>query len=164
MNQTLNTVFQDARHLLQFNPHKGSLRCSDYRSGEIIWIRRLDDAEYIAGVLADNLSFYVPVESGDKQGIFLCLERETGETRWHIPGRSLMQLVYDGFLYLIFIDDQQRYFLLKVALDNGATAWYHQVEEDLTGYSFKGDIITLEYASGNVETLDASSGATRAVS
>lgn len=122
------------------------------------WAKKLDGSPEIICVLEDGERFYLACETGETNGQFLALDRETGSTRWFIPGRSFMHVLFDGFLYLIFVDGEDRFYLLKVDREEGRTLWHHRVEEDLQEYVFTGNELRLSYGSGRGEKIRLADG------
>jgi hypothetical protein len=144
---------------LTWDPDKSIVTCRD--KGEVrrkIWIKKIADAGFVTSVIEDGERYYLACESGDSQGTFLCVDRENGETLWYIPGRSFLQVVYEGFLYMIFIDEQGAYFLLKIDRADGSSVWHHRVDMDLCEYRFSTRRIRLFYESGREEILDGATG------
>lgn len=145
--------------ILSFDFMKGILVCRE-ADGERRkrWVKKLEGVNRVENVIEDDEKYYVACENGDANGHFLALDKPTGATEWFIPGKSFLQLFYDGGLYLIFVDGSMRHHLLRVDTADGATVWHHGVDEDLAEYSFRARRIVLRYASGRVEVLDAERG------
>ncbi|TAL35275.1 MAG: hypothetical protein EPN93_10775 [Spirochaetes bacterium] len=144
---------------LSWDPEKSIVTCRE--KGEVhrkVWIKKLEDAGFLTSVIEDGARYYLACESGESQGTFLCVDRENGETLWDIPGRSFLQVVYEGFLYMIFVDEQGAYFLLKIDRADGSSVWHHRVDEDLCEYRFSTRRIRLYYSSGREEVLDGATG------
>lgn len=144
---------------LIFDPAKSILLCrARGNDGRTIWAKKLYDAGSIAGIFEDGECYYINCESGEREGRFLALERESGVTRWFIPGRSFLHVQYEGFLFLVFIDEEGSYYLLKVERASGNALWHHRVDDDLCEYSFTRRSIHLQYSSGKTETLSHETG------
>ncbi len=144
---------------LVFEEDKKILHCRDLGEGESRrWVKKLPDVLYVAAVLEDAKHYYVACDYTATDGIFLALEKESGTTAWFIPGRSLMHVLYHGFLYLVFVDGDGNYFLIKAETGQGGKVWHHRVDEDLYEYSFYRDRITLLYRSGKKDVLSAGEG------
>jgi hypothetical protein len=151
--------FEREHTVLSYDSGKSILVCRD-RTGENrkLWAKKLNDIAFIKNVLEDERRYYVAGESGDEGGQFLALDKATGSTDWFIPGRSFLQVVYAASLYLIFIDGEGRYFLLRVDRETGNHLWHHRVDGDLANYRFTRTLVELTYASGRTEYVSADTG------
>jgi hypothetical protein len=144
---------------LLLEPEKAILICRSLGEGEgKLWVKKLPDVHGISRVLEDSRCYYISCDYNTTGGVFLAVNRESGETEWYIPGRSLLHVLFKGFLYLIFIDEAGEYYLIKVELEGGTKIWYHRVDEDLYEYTFRGSRITLLYKSGRRDVLSVSDG------
>lgn len=150
-------IFEMKRNSLIYDQAKSILLCR-LKKGNKLWARKVNDVNFISSVIEDDEKFYISFESGEKSGRFLAIDKKSGKTGWYIPGKSFLQVLFDGSLYLIFIDDQDRYYLLKVRRDNGKSVWHHRVDADLIEYRFKGQRIRLYYTSRKFETISAATG------
>ncbi len=147
--------------VLRYDFDKSTLLCLDKSdNSKKIWIKKLNNITHVSNIIEDNKKYYIVCESGDINGQFLALSKDSGSTKWFIPGKSFMQVIFKGALYLIFIDDNNKYYLLKVRRDNGKTTWHHRVDQDLFEYSFSGNKITLSYSSKKKELLSIRTGKT----
>ncbi len=159
MNRESTQFFIMSREKLLFDYESGVLLCkSKDEPEEKRWAKKLPDVVAVDTILEDAEKFYVACENSETDGIFLALSRDDGRTLWYIPGKSLMHLLYDGFLYLIFIDEFRRYYLIKAELGEGRKVWHHEVDEDLAEYTFSRTGIRLVYRSGREESLSIKTG------
>jgi len=151
--------FEMSETALIFEEDKSILLCKSLGEGEgKIWAKKLPDVHVITAVREDALRYYVACDYSARDGIFLALERESGSTEWYIPGRSLLHVLFKDHLYLIFVDGDGAYFLIKVEPGDGSKAWHRSVDEDLHEYSFFKDRITLKYRSGKREAVSVADG------
>ncbi|HDP80942.1 MAG TPA: hypothetical protein ENN21_08890 [Spirochaetes bacterium] len=154
--------FSLGEYVLVFDLDRSILTCRARGEGQKkIWGKKLKDVHYVERVLEDAEKYYVACENGEHTGLFLALHRDTGATAWFIPGKSFLQIIYGGYLYLIFIDDREDYFLLKVDREDGRALWHHRVEDDLYEYCFNDGVITLKFGSGLTKSLDLGTGRAR---
>lgn len=151
--------FEMRETVLVYEPMKSILVCKE-SSGERkkLWVKKLLEGSVVLGAVEDDARYYVALQSGDASGQFMALERASGATSWFIPGRAFLQILFDCFLYLIFIDERERYFLLKVDPGSGSAVWHYSVEADLCEYSFTKKRVYLHYASGRREAVSLESG------
>ncbi len=153
------TSFELKDSVLSYDPEKSLVVCrtrgEDRRN---IWIKKLEDTGRVTRVLEDDERYFLACEYGEAEGTFLALDRESGATAWYIPGRSFLQVVYEGHLFMIFIDEHGAYFLIKVECAGGTSVWHHRVESDLAEYRFNPRRIRLFYESGREETLNSITG------
>ncbi len=151
--------FELKKTILDFNEEKSILICLDGRQEtKKLWAKKLPDVQCISGVKEDGERYYVACEYTNTDGIFLALNKETGNTVWYIPGRSLLQIMYKNYPYLIFIDDNEKFHLIKAEPKDGSKIWHHPLDADLAEYSFNRDKITLRYRSGKKDVLSAEDG------
>jgi len=129
-----------------------------------MWAKKIYDIESIYNALEDNGKFYLSCDSGEKSGQFLAIHKKTGSTAWFIPGKTFLQILFEKFLYLIFVDENDCYFLLKVNQSKGETLWHHKVKEDLKEYAINKNRVKLVYSSGMIEILSSASGKPEAIS
>lgn len=147
---------------LSFNYDKSVLTCmEELPLPRKKWVKKLNQVEGIRNILEDGEHYYISCAGEDIYGCFLAIFKDSGSTAWYIPGKSFMEVLHGGFLYLIFVDDQSRYFLIKVERDEGTPIWHHRVEEDLYFYHFTDRHIILHYASGKRELIAPASGESR---
>ncbi len=160
MVKNINTqVFEMKNTILRYYPDKSILVChSKSKNNKKVWAKKLNNISYLSKIIEDNKKYYIACESGEVNGQFLALLKDSGSTDWFIPGKSFLQLLYDGYLYLIFVDDNDNYYLIKVRRENGSTSWHHNVDQDLFEYSFSKKKISLHYSSGKKESLSVRTG------
>jgi outer membrane protein assembly factor BamB len=157
-NYIVQNIEMDGSELV-LDPAKSILVCLETGEGKRkLWAKKLNDAGFIDTVLEDAEKYYVACESGDSSGQYLALRKDTGETLWFIPGKCFLQVLFEGFLFLIFVDDRGDHYLLKVDRENGNALWHHRVDEDLREYSFTKKRVKLAYASGKTESLSMENG------
>lgn len=145
--------------VLLFEEDKSILLCKSLGGDERkLWAKKLPEVVFIGSVREDGARFYVTCDYSATDGIFLALEKESGRTAWYIPGRSLLQVLYKDFLYLVFVDAEGLYYLIKAEPEGGKKIWHHRVDEDLYEYSFHHDRITLLYRSGKKDVLSSGEG------
>jgi len=150
--------FELNEYLIQYDPETFSLLCRKMPEGKNIWIRKIEDGGFIAGAVHDEDTFYFSIESGDKSGQFMAVNRADGSTRWIIPGKSYMSQLYDNSLYLIFVDSSDTFYLIKVRATDGSKVWHYRVSEDLYQYKINKNRITLKYHDGKTDIISSESG------
>jgi len=150
--------FELNEHLIQYDPDTFILLCRRIPEGKNIWIRKIEDGGFIAGAVQDEDNFYISIESGDTSGQFIAINKTDGSTRWIIPGRAYMFQLFRDSIYLIFIDENEQYFLIKAKTDDGSKEWHYQVDEELYQYTINKDRITLKYHDGRIDILNSKSG------
>ena len=138
---------------LVFNDEMCAIVCVTQPEGRKLWVKKFTEPVAIQNVLFDDAFYYVACRTGEAEGMFLSLVKSNGFTRWFIPGRTFLEVLYDGFLYLIFVDEQDRFFLIKVNCEDGSKVWHQQIDDDLYYYHFKDEGIILHYASGKKEMI-----------
>ncbi len=147
---------------LVFDRSKSILTCKSIADeSRKLWAKKLEEVLFLEKVIEDTDKYYVACGIGEHSGRFIALDRKTGVTEWFIPGKSFLQLLYEDYLYLIFVDDREAYYLLKVDRSDGASVWHYRVETDLCEYCFKKNSLTLWFQSGRTETMDIRSGRQR---
>ncbi len=143
--------------LLSYDPEKSILLCKN-KNGKNLWAKKFIDIDIISEVEEDSDSLYISTELDEKRGQFVALSKTDGNTQWHIPGRALFQKIFGVNIFLIFIDDEERYYMIKVDKSTGEKIWYFRVDEDLSEYSLRNDRILLKYASGKEERISTETG------
>ncbi len=157
--KTLNIqTFEMEDAVLRYDMDKSMLTCWSRFNNRKFWIKKLYDLNWISGIIEDNKKYYLACDSGEINGQFLAIKKLDGATEWFIPGKSFLHVIYKRYIYLIFADENDRFYLLKVYLSNGKAAWYHPVDRDLAEYSFADNKIRLHYQSGKTEVLSAGTG------
>ncbi|MCU0821428.1 MAG: hypothetical protein MUC95_03015 [Spirochaetes bacterium] len=151
--------FDMADSILKYDPGRSTLLCIDKSAkAKKIWIKKILDITDITNVFEDGKRYFIACESGEINGQFLALFRSSGSTAWFIPGKSFLQVLFEGFLYLIFIDENGHYYLLKVNCNNGKALWHHRLDPDLFEYAFTKKEVRLSYTSGKKEILSLRTG------
>lgn len=151
--------FEMDNAVLRFDPAASILLCqSRVNPGKKLWVKKLSQLSSISDIIEDEKKYYLACDSGEINGQFLAVQKKTGVTDWFIPGKSFMHVLFSGYLFLIFTDEYNKFYLLKVYLNTGKSAWFHTVDPDLNEYSFLNDRIILKYLSGKTETLAIRTG------
>ncbi|HON77889.1 MAG TPA: hypothetical protein PK544_05325 [Spirochaetota bacterium] len=159
MDRTTTQFFPLGEVTLYFDFSKSVLMCkSSSGDDQKLWAKKIPDVVLIDNIIEDDEKYYVACEYSEKDGMFLALAKDDGTTQWYIPGRSHLQVLYEGFLYLIFIDERERYYFIKVEIQEGRKIWHHEVEIDLSEYRFSKTGIELQYKSGRTEVLSFKTG------
>lgn len=160
MSENLQTqTFEMRTGILIYDREKSILLCKN-KTGENrkLWAKKINHIDHISNIIEDDKKYYVACESGEKNGQFIAVMKNSGRSSWFIPGKSYLNLIFGGFLYLIFIDENEDYYLLKVEREKGKLKWHHRIGIDLTEYRFSGRQIELIYASGKREILSPLTG------
>jgi len=158
MDTANSHIFEMKDDLLSFEQGKSILVCKNSGDKKVRWAKKINDISLVYTILEDSENYYAACESTDTSGEFLALSKKDGSTVWYIPGRAFLQQLFDGYLYLIFIDEKGSYYLIKVDKKKGEKIWYHQVDEDLKEYSFNKERIVFKYRSGKIEKIYPSTG------
>jgi outer membrane protein assembly factor BamB len=137
---------------------KNHLLCRDSGTGKKKWIKRLETPCELESILLDNDIIFIACVEDHHNGMLFALDRATGNTRWYIPGHAFALIPFEGHLYTIFIDSEDRYFLLKIDREEGSLIWHHQVQPELQGYHFSGRRAILEYPGGRRERISLADG------
>jgi hypothetical protein len=66
--------------------------------------------------------------------------------------------LYRDSIYLIFIDENENFYLIKAKTDDGSKEWHYKVDEELYQYTISRDRITLKYHDGRIDILNSESG------
>jgi hypothetical protein len=158
MNKDNVQRFELSKLLLQYNLETYTLLCKEKDKGKNIWIRKIEDGGFILDAGEDNERIFIAIESGINSGQFLALKKSDGNIIWFIPGKAYMFRILLDFVYLIFIDEVNNFFLIKVSVEDGKKIWHYQVNEKLSSYIINKRIIELKYLDGNKEILDTTTG------
>lgn len=150
--------FEFNGYLIQYDPGTSILLCKRMPEGKNVWIRKIEDGGFIAGAVHDEDNFYISIESGDTSGQFIAISKTDGSTRWLIPGKSYMFRIFGDSIFLIFIDENEKFFLIKAKTADGSKEWHYQVDEELYQYTINRDRITLKYHDGRTDILNSESG------
>ncbi len=143
---------------LSFDCGKAVLSCRESSDGRLMWIKRLDDISSVDLVSEDDSRFFLACRMESVSGKFIALNREDGSTSWIIQGLAFLNIFHHGFLYLIFIDEMERFYLLKADPADGGIFWHRRVSPDLCEYSIGSEKIVLTYDSGKTEYIDSIEG------
>jgi hypothetical protein len=145
-------------HLLVYDHEKSILFCKKSDGESTLWAKKINDITGIESVIEDSQSFYAACGTDEFTGRYLALSKSDGATLWSIPGRSYLHLIHSAGLYIIFIDDNEKFYLIKADCANGNKIWHREVDPDLSEYEFSKGRITLSYSSGAVEVIKADTG------
>ncbi|MBN2403281.1 MAG: PQQ-like beta-propeller repeat protein [Spirochaetes bacterium] len=155
-NQNIQS-FELNEALLRFDLETSILLCQSPVNGKKVWVKKLNGL-VVSDIFEDNKRYYIVCDSGEINGQFLAVKKENGTTSWFIPGKSFMHVLYKGFLFLIFADENNHFYLLKVYVNTGKSAWFHPVDQDLNEYIFMNEKLQLKYFSGKNEKLSIKTG------
>ncbi len=145
-------------HVLRFDPYTSMILCLSRKENKKVWIKKLFDLSFIIHIIEDKNRYYLSCGSGETSGQFIAVKKSNGESDWFIPGRSFLSLIYGDFLYLIFNDEENRFYLIKAGISDGKSLWHYPVEDDLCEYEFKQEKLKLKYYSGRFEELSINTG------
>lgn len=143
---------------VEFDSGKSILLCRDSFKNKNLWAKKIVDVSSIDDIMEDETHLFVNCMKDEKSGQYLALDKENGSTVWYIPGRSFLNVIFEAFVYLIFIDNHEKYFLIKVDKNTGTKIWFHEIRDDLKEYSFRSSQIVLKYESGATERLSPHTG------
>lgn len=158
MIEDLSLRLETARDALVYDPEKSVLLCKKKSSMKTVWAKKISDITSIDSVLEDERRYYISCFNGEHLGRYIALRKTDGVSDWSIPGRSFFHVIFGGYIYIIFIDEKGRYFLIKVDADTGGKNWHREVASDLCEYSFASSRIILKYSSGSAEILSPATG------
>ena len=150
--------FELSKLLLQYNLETYALLCKEKDNSKNLWIRKIEDGGFILDAAEDNERIFIAIESGDNSGQFLALGKTDGNIIWFIPGKAYMFRVFLNYVYLIFPDEEKKFFLIKVSVEDGKKIWHYRVDDQLSSYTINAKIVKLEYRDGNQEILDSATG------
>jgi outer membrane protein assembly factor BamB len=135
-----------------------TLLCKEKDNGKNLWIRKIEESGFILDAAEDNERIFVAVEYGDNRGQFLSLKKSDGGIIWFIPGKAYMFRIFLNFVYLIFLDEEKNFFLIKVYAESGKKIWHYPINEKLSSYTINEKIIELKYLDGSKEVLESETG------
>jgi hypothetical protein len=158
MNKESIQRFELDKIILQYDYLTYSLLCRSIKEGKNLWIRKIEDGGYILDVNEDMDKIFLSIESDEKSGQFLVLNKKDGSTRWFIPGKAYMFRLFLSSVYLIFIDGDDNFFLIKASSEDGGKLWHHPVNDGLAAYTINNEVVTLKYIDGSTEFLNSSTG------
>jgi outer membrane protein assembly factor BamB len=144
--------------VLQYDYQTHTLLCRNIDDGKNLWIRKIDDGGYILDVSGDKDRIFLSIEADEKSGQFLVLNKKDGLTEWSIPGKAYMFRLFLNYVYLIFVDGDDNFFLIKTSSDDGSKIWHHSVHDGLSEYKINNETVTLKYYDESVEILNSGSG------
>jgi len=143
---------------LYFDLEKSILISTTKNNGKKKWIKKINDIYSVNSIIEDSNKYYISCETDETSGQFLAISKQDGTTCWFIPGKSYLHILFNKYLYIIFIDDNNMYFLIKVDINDGSKIWHHKVRQNLEEYSFTKERILLQYSSGKNEILSPLTG------
>lgn len=158
MGNDRSQIFEMGKLTLSYDGGKSILLCRETSSHKNLWVKKITDIASIENIIEDPEHFYVACERDDIKGYFLAIDKTTGATAWFIPGKAYFQIIFGGYLFLIFTDEERRFFMIKADTATGAKIWHHRVDGDLCEYSFRSDRILLTYESGKTESIVPATG------
>lgn len=158
MNKESIQRFELSEHLLQYDYNTHTLLCRSLEEGKNLWIRKIEDGGFILDMNEDSDKIFISIESDEKRGQFLVLNKKDGTTSWFIPGKAYMFRLFLTSVYLIFVDGDNNFFLIKTETEDGTKIWHHPVNEGLSGYTINSEVVNLKYIDGSSETLCSSTG------
>ena len=144
--------------LLQYNMETYTLLCKEKDNNKNLWIRKIEERGFILDAAEDNERIFIAVEYGDNRGQFLSLKKNDGSIIWFIPGKAYMFRIFLNFVYLIFLDEEKNFYLIKVYVESGKKIWHYRINEKLSSYTINGKIIELKYLDGSKEVLESETG------
>jgi len=158
MNKESIQRFELAELLLQYDYLSNTLLCRSSVEGKNLWIRKIEDGGYILDADENEEKIFISMESGEKSGQFVVLNKKDGLTDWFIPGKAYMFRLYLNSVYLIFVDGDDNFFLIKASSEDGSKLWHHPVNNRLHSYNINNEFVTLSYNDGTTEILDSGTG------
>jgi len=158
MNKESIQRFELSDLLLQYDYNTYTLLCRSSGDGKNLWIRKIEDGGFILDMAEDRDKIFISIESDEKSGQFIVLNKKDGLTNWFIPGKSYMFRIFLNSVYIIFVDGDNNFFLIKADSEDGRKFWHHPVNEGLSAYTINKDVVTLKYIDGSTESLNSSTG------
>ncbi len=158
MNKENIQRFELADLLLQYDFLSYTLLCKSSADGKNLWIRKIEDGGGILDADEDQNRIFISMSSGDKSGQFIALNKRDGLTEWFIPGKAYMFRLYLNSVYLIFVDGDDNFFLIKVSSEDGTKLWHHAVDNRLCAYNINNELVSLSYTDGRTEILSSDTG------
>lgn len=144
--------------LLQYDFTASVLLCKSISAGKNLWIKKIEEGGIIPEVIEDDALFFMAFLYNDTDGLFLAINKSDGKTAWSIPGRAYMYRIFGEHIFLIFIDEEGKYFLIKSSCSAGGIIWHHEVDIDLSEYTIRNDYVSLVYSDGRREVLEMNTG------
>jgi len=158
MNKESIQRFELSELVLQYDFATYTLLCRNISEGKNLWIRKIEDGGFILEVLEDRDKIFISVESEGKNGQFIVLNKSDGFVCWFIPGKPFMFRLYSVYVYLIFADSDNNFFLIKAHVEDGSKLWHHQINQGLSSYIINNEIVSLKYKNGSTEILNSETG------
>jgi outer membrane protein assembly factor BamB len=158
MNLSSSIKYPMHNNLLFYDYKKALLLCKSNNMKEDLWMKKLNSSCTIDNIIEDSKRFYINCTSNETSGEFIAVNIKTGKNEWIIPGKSFFEKIYEGDLFLIFIDENNLYFLIKVDCDTGEKIWHFLVEDDLIKYIFSDNKLELIFKSGKTNVLSIYTG------
>ena len=150
--------FELSKLLLQYNLETYALLCKEKDKAKNLWIRKIEDGGFILDIGEDKERIFIAIEYGANSGQFLALKKSDGSIIWFIPGKAYMFRIFLDYVYLIFLDEYNNFFLIKVSAEDGRKIWHYKVNEKLSSYTINERVIELKYFDGNKEIIDSATG------
>ena len=69
-----------------------------------------------------------------------------------------MHQPFGNSIYLIFIDKNDIFYLIKAKTSDGSKIWFYEVDENLCSYKITQDRVVLEYIDGRIDIIDSTTG------
>lgn len=158
MNKESIQRFELTELFLQYDYLAYTLLCRSIGEGKNLWIRKIEDGGIILDLSEDRDKIFISIESDEKSGQFLVLNKKDGSTLWDIPGKAYIFRLYSNSVYLIFVDGENNFFLIKASSDDGRKLWHHPVNDGLYEYIINNENVKLKYADGSTEILNSNTG------
>jgi hypothetical protein len=158
MNKESIQRFELTELLLQYDYMTYTLLCRNKGEGKNLWIRKIEGGGFILDMAEDRDKIFISIESDEKSGQFIVLNKKDGLTNWFIPGKAYMFRIFLNSVYLIFVDGDDNFFLIKAASEDGGKIWHHPVNDGLSAYTINSESVTLKYADGRTSVLSSSTG------
>lgn len=151
-------IFNLEDHILYYDYLSGVLLCRRAGDKKNKWIKKIHDSGSLLDAIEDDNRIYLSFADCDKNGQFIVVDKEAGNTLWSIPGRSFLNQLYGDYIFLIFSDDNDVFYLLKVVRKDGSKIWHYPVHDGLIEYIIKRDSISLKYSDGTSENISMETG------
>ena len=144
-------------NVLLFDGNRSILFCKQ-DDNKTKWAKKINNILSINEVIEDQKNYYIICELNESAGLYISIKKSNGNTLWDIPGKSYLQIQYENFLYLIFINENEKYYLIKVNKEDGKKLWHYEVGNDLCEYKISSGVISLIYSSNKIENLSSLTG------
>jgi len=157
MEKIESQIFKMDKNTLVFDTNRSILFCKQI-DNKIQWAKKITNILSIDEIIEDQNNYYIICEANESSGLYISVKKSNGNTLWEIPGKSYLQIQHENFLYLIFIDANERYYLIKVDKENGKKLWHYEVGIDLCEYKISPGVISLIYSTGKTESISSLTG------